>query len=636
MVETALISFLIGAHLAAPQAPVYRIERNPVGSGAELVTLFEHTPSGAFGIQRPEIPLVSVLRDTLGSEDSASARLRYVWILTSTRPTLIQRAASALSFVWFRAPGSAHADRLPSPVLDLASPSKTVWSHLAGNSLQALQFDGLGITVRSSTRSYRGNFSDYRQLQIYRALGALNTVQNQPGNDSVWPPKEFIEVFSRLSLTDRTFGGLVRKENLTKVYNKEISFREEIRGHNWELLRQRAEANGLYFDPLALPDQAPTQAMLWISRRDLEAGGEREFDQKFLGIANPWSDARLAHWTGYTETRCFDEENRPVPAGTPGARAVEMIPLALYSLDYPRVPLLLVDFRSSLTAKRRELFGRLSSAVLTGVLGITPFGNFTFLVANSSWTLFQGRHGAPTNRSERLRSYSEAREFLAVDAQLAPELKAELARRLDHLAVNPLENAADKESRVAREQFAALTQWAQAPDGLAVKLEKDRRKELAAYTRSEPARILAGAGGVFRVSSTGSQPRSEALRADLEARRQAYEHARYLKDLLASSPRPEIVRDPGEIRLTIAALSADRFASTGAPALIGRIFDRSRNFDIRMACLDGLGRMQKEEAKNELKRLAQNPKETDFWRAASLSSLQNGPEITAGAGTGQF
>jgi hypothetical protein len=636
VVETALISFLIGAHLSAPQAAVYRIERSPVGPGAELVTLFEHTPVGAPGIQRPEIPLVTVLRDTLGSDDPAIARLRYVWILTSTRPTLVQRTASALSFLWFRAPGSAHADRLPSPVLDLASPSKTVWSHLAGNGLQALQFDGLGIPIRSSTRSYRGNFSDYRQLQIYRALGALSTAENQPGNDSLWPTGEFIEVFSRLSLADRTFGGLVRKENLTKVYNKETARREEIRGHNWELLRQRAEANGLYFDPLALPDQGPTQAMLWIARRDLEASGEREFDQKFLGIANPWSDARLAHWSGYTETRYFDEENRPVPAGTPGARGVEMIPLALYSLDYPRVPLLLVDFRSSLTAKRRELFGRLSSAVLTGVLGITPFGNLTFFAANSSWTLFQGRHGAPTNRSERLRSYSEARDFLAVDTQLAPELKAELSRRLDHLALNPLENAADRESRVAREQFAALTQWARAPGGLAAKLERDRRKELAGYAHSEPARVLASVGGMFRLSSAESQPGAQAFEAELEARRQAMAHAKYLKDLLASSPRPEIVRDPGEIRLAIAALATDRFADAGAPALIGRLFDRSRNFDIRMACLNSLGRMPREEAKNELKRLAKNPKETDFWRAASLSSLKHGPENIAGAGAGQF
>lgn len=634
MVETALISFLIGVQLAGPRPPVYRVERDPVGGGSELVTLFEHSPGAAAGAESPEIPLVTVLRDTLGSDDPDDVRLRYVWILTNTRPTLLQRTASALSFVWFRTGGKEHADRVPSPVMDLASPSKTVWSHLAASSLQALQFDGLGIPIRSSTRSYRGNLSDYRQLQIYRALGALNAVENQTGNGAAWPKAEFVDVFSRLSLTDRTFGGLVRQENLSKVYNKETSRRAEIRGHNWELLRQRAEANGVYFDPLALPDQTPSHAMLWIARTDLESG-PRSFDRKFLGIADPWNDERLEHWTGYTETRYFDKEGRPVSAGAPGARAVEMIPLALYSLDYPRVPLLLVDFRSSMTAKKRELLGHLSTAVLTGVLGITTFGNFTFLAANSSWTLYQGRHGSPTNRSERLRSYSEAREFLAVDTLLAPALKTELERRLDHLALNPLENAAATEARVAREQYAALLQWSQSPNGLAAKLEKDRQKELAAYTHSKPQQMFAGFEGLFKGGSVRSESDRETRRAELESRRQADAHTRYLKQLLASSPRPEIVRDPSEIRNNIEALSSDPFVGPEAPALVGQVFERTRDFDVRMACLDGLGRMHLDQAKNELMRLAQNPEESDFWRAASRASIQSTPDVSA-AGAGQF
>jgi hypothetical protein len=634
VVETVLISFLIGAQVAAPQAPVYRIERDPVGGGAELVTLFEHPPESGLNSQTPEIPLVSVLRDTLGSDDPNAARLRYVWILTSTRPTLLQRTASALSFVWFRTGGKTHADRVPSPVIDLASPSKAVWSHLAGNSLQALQFDGLGIPIRTSTRSYRGNFSDYRQLQIYRALGALNAVENQPGNNAVWPRSEFVDVFSRLSLTDRTFGGLVSEDKLNKVYNREISRRAEIRGHNWELLRQRAEANGLYFDPLALPDQAPTQALVWIARRDLEAHQRLSFDRHFLGIVNPWTDQRLQHWSGYTETRYFDEEGRPVPAGAPGANAVEMIPLALYSLDYPRVPLLVADFRSSLTAKKRELLAHLSTAVITGVLGITTFGNLTFLAANSSWTMYEQRHGAPTKRSERLRSYAEAREFLAVDTSLSPALKTELGKRLDHLALNPLENGADTEARVAREQFSALMQWAQSPSGLAQRLDKDRQKELAEYTKSASGQFFAGMTGLFRGSASESD--QAARRQELDGRRQATAQARYLRQLLASSPRPEIVRDPGEIRRAVQALAADQFAGADAPRLIGRVFEQSRDIDLRMACLTGLHRMDMDEAKDELLRLARNPNESDFWRAASLASLQNPPEGIAAAGTGQF
>ncbi len=642
MVETAIISFLIGAQVVAQHVPAYRIEREPVRDGAELVTVFGHALPLQPGAERPEIPLVSVLRDTLGSSDPDSARLRYVWILTSTRPTLLQRSASALSFVWFRTGGKQHANQVPSPVIDLAAPEKSVWSHLAGNSLQALQFDGLGIPVRSSTRSYRGNFSDYRQLQIYRALSALNAereranVEREPADPEDWSANEFTEIYSRLSLTDRTFGGWVRAENLPKAYDKETARRAEIRGHNWELLRQRAEMNGLYFDPLALPGQDPSEAMLWIARDDLNARESRTFDRQFLGISNPWTDPRLAHWTGYSETRYFDDDLRPVNAGTPGSHAVEMIPLALYSLDYPRVPLLLADFRSSLTAKRRELLQRGSSAVLTGALGITSFGNWTFLAANSTWTFVRGRHGAPTDRSARLRSYSEAREFLAADARLAPGLKTELLRRLDHLALNPLENAMDTEARVAREQFAALLQYAQAPSGLPARLDRDRRREVQAYTRSRTRQLLAGFSGFFRGPVRDSESDKSALRSELEARRLAAAHERFLHRLLASSPRPEVVRDPNQIRQAIQALSDDPFASPGAPHLIAQVFERSRSIEIRMACLAGLRRMDLEEARNALLRLAQDPKQSDFWRAVSLASFKGDSEAAVATGFGQF
>ena len=160
MLETALLSFLIGTQIAAQTAPAYRTERKQIGDGAELITVLGRARSPEPGAPGEEIPLVSVLRDTLGSSDPDSARLRYVWVLTSTKPTLLQRTASALSFVWFRTGGKEHADQVPAPVLDLASPARSVWSNLAGNGLQALQLDSRSAPIRFSTRSYRGNFND--------------------------------------------------------------------------------------------------------------------------------------------------------------------------------------------------------------------------------------------------------------------------------------------------------------------------------------------------------------------------------------------------------------------------------------------------------------------------------------------
>ena len=635
MLETALLSFLIGTQIASQGVPAYRTERKQVGDGAELITIFGRARPQDPGATGQEIPLVSVLRDTLGSSDPDSARLRYVWVLTSTKPTLLQRTASALSFVWFRTGGKEHADQVPAPVLDLASPARSVWSNLAGNGLQALQLDTRGAPLRSSTRSYRGNFNDYRELQVFRALGALDALEREPSAQTVWPAAELHNVYSRLSLSNRTFGGLVREENLQKVYGKETSRRAEIRGHDWELLRQRAEANGLYFEPLALAGQAPTEALLWIAREDLDGAQPRTFDRQFLGIANPWTDERLLHWTGYSEMRYFDAGDRPVPAGTAGARALQLIPLALYSLDYPRVPLLLVDFRSSLTAKKRELVQHGASAVLTGFLGITTFGNWSFLAANSAWTFVRGRQGAPMVRSERLRSYSEAREFLAEYSQLAPELKAELLHRLDHLALDPLENGLDTEARVAKEQFAALMQYAESPNGLAVRLEGDRQKELEAYTRPGAIRLLMAGGLLLRIGLPNNSQEARAVRrSQLEARREAAAEVRYLKQLLASSPHPEVVEDSGQIRHAIEALSANRFPVPHASQLIAQVFERSLSFDVRMACLESLRRLDNTEAKAQLSRLAQDPRQADFWRAAALAPRSDAEP--AAAGSGQF
>ena len=210
---------------------------------------------------------------------------------------------------------------------------------------------------------------------MFQALATLDNLERDPASLSVLPDSQLREIYSRLSLSTHAFGGLVREQQLSKYYDKQTSQLQETRGHNWELLRQRAELNGLIFEPLALGSGTPSEALLWIARSDLDARAERRFDGQFLSIANPWTDDRLMHWTGYTQRRYFDSDNHPVPAGTPGARAEEMIPLALYNLDYPRVPLLLADFRDSLSPKRREMVSQGASSLVTGVFGLTRFGN---------------------------------------------------------------------------------------------------------------------------------------------------------------------------------------------------------------------------------------------------------------------
>src|SRR2546421_9936727 len=66
--------------------PQFRVERLPIASGGELLTIFgrlDGMKGGSDG-SAPEVPLISVVRDTLNDTDPENDRLRYVWMLTQT------------------------------------------------------------------------------------------------------------------------------------------------------------------------------------------------------------------------------------------------------------------------------------------------------------------------------------------------------------------------------------------------------------------------------------------------------------------------------------------------------------------------------------------------------------------------
>src|SRR6185436_1442895 len=77
---------------AAPAATQFRLERTPLVGGAELLTIFGRLDGlRAESTRSPEVPLVSVVRDTLSDNNPENDRLRYVWMLTYTRPNLMKR-----------------------------------------------------------------------------------------------------------------------------------------------------------------------------------------------------------------------------------------------------------------------------------------------------------------------------------------------------------------------------------------------------------------------------------------------------------------------------------------------------------------------------------------------------------------
>ena len=99
MLQSALVTLLIGAGFLSQPSPSYRVEREPVADGAELITVFGRLHDPASSAQDLDVPLLAVLRDSLGDSDPANDRLRYVWILTSTRPTAVA-ARRLRAFLW--------------------------------------------------------------------------------------------------------------------------------------------------------------------------------------------------------------------------------------------------------------------------------------------------------------------------------------------------------------------------------------------------------------------------------------------------------------------------------------------------------------------------------------------------------
>src|SRR5215207_6067784 len=192
---------------------ILRLEQIEIPGGAELITVHAKLA----GLESTEndkwIPLVSILRDTLGDDNAENNRLRYVWPLTYTRPTSKQRLAAAIPFFYAGVGNNEKLSKTPPPAVDLASPESDVWDKIFWAALQNILLDPYGTPIKASTSSYRRNTSDYRKSHIIRALSVLALYQEVEGQ-SAFSEAEMATIQARLMLTDKTFGGLVDDSNL--------------------------------------------------------------------------------------------------------------------------------------------------------------------------------------------------------------------------------------------------------------------------------------------------------------------------------------------------------------------------------------------------------------------------------------
>lgn len=564
------------AALAAPDSrSAVRVERIEVPGGGELDTVI----AGDF-------PLVSVLVDTLGDGDPTNDTLRNVWVLSYARPTVMQRIVAGLPFVYVRA-GSPHRreNSVPAPVLDMSDVARNTWGKLLRAVAQSEVLDPMSLPVRATSRAYNGNTSGFRDAHIWQALNVLSTTDEQALTGAL-SEDELMRVQARLMLSTRLLGDLVSESYLPAAFEKERASRIQYRQHNWELLRQKAEENGLYFQPLELSFSKDANALLWAERYPRDPRQHLGFNSQLLGIGNPFEGDWLEKWKGYTETWTLDD----------GSRTAEMVPVALYSLDYPKAPLLLADFRKPFVPKGHEMVRRAADQVTTGILGLTTFGNMEYFAAKTTYTFIRRRHGGAVDRSARLRAYSQLRHVLFLDQTLDPRLRVELLRHVDGLGLNPFEDGIDTEAQLARDQYAALRAYAAAPDGQARKLERTRAKEVAHHIHSTGALAMLR---VASITSLGLYRHSDRmtpeLLAEVDRQRRFAWNKRFLEGVIGSTPQPEVAYNVDQLQRALDAVTEIGHGSPEYRArseeLVRRVLGRTSDDGMRRRCYEYLEKL---------------------------------------------
>ena len=596
----------------------FRVEKIPVQGGAEIITIFANLKglSNSPADKIEEVPLVSILRDTLGDDKVENDQLRYVWMLTYTKPSLSQKFSAFIPFLYTRTTNkSGIGNEPPPPIIDLNPAKSHVWDKVFWYAFRNLILDDFGFPLKAATLQYKANIGNYRKSAVARALAILSLYEAVEGK-KILNDTELKDIQARLLIADKPLGSFMQSENLQKIYQKQLEKNRNLRGHNWELLRQYSEAQGLYFEPLEMTAGSPTHALVWVSATDLVANKDKKFNSRFLNIKNPWDDARLVDWQGYSEIRWFDSENRQVSPDTPNATAKTMIPLALYGLDYPKIPTLLVDFRDRDNPKRREMSRRILDDLTKNVLSISKFDDLPYFVGRYVYDFVTGRRGMDVNQISRVSSYSQLKLLLSLNASLDPKFRTEIANRLEYVSLNPLEKDLADELKLARQQYQNLMEYAKNSDGLSAKIEKDRHGEMTNLKHNGGKRMLYTLGNIFSFGLYEHREKdSPELRNQMDLKRQLAFHERFLREVARTSINPEVDNDINAINRSLNFMAQNGTnAQPKTAQAIAKIFAISENEQTRLLALNSLYRINNSTAKKEMLGLYNNEKVDTRWR----------------------
>lgn len=443
------------------------------------------------------------------------------------------------------------------------------------------------------------------------------------GDKSTPTGRELNTVMARLELRKQFLGGLFGNREAER-YGEQSQFEEErIRSRNWELLRQCAEKTGLYFESLSLSTGKNQYGILWFPEHVAPPAQGTSIKPiwKLLNIKDPWTDNRLKAWTGLVATRQIDSDDALLPEGDNGGRTVKMVPIALYSLSYPRFPLLLVNFRDKLQVRRREVTQRAVNEITGGVIGISHFTNWYYYAGAMLYDVIWSRHGIAVDQALRLDSYSQFRAELAFDNDLDPRLRSEIARYAESVTVNPFGVAAEHKAKLASEHFARL-EAASADDGKLLKrLDNERRAELGSFGESTSAGIVRETLHMVTFGRyTHRVSESKLALSALDRERRATYHLEFLDALVKEGTQPEVSHEPHQIEASVADLNV----------LMAEI-DSAKIRQRATVTLDRLKSLSRDpKVQNEcsvaLIALRDNP---SLLRAAAVPAIASSPRVTA-------
>jgi len=534
-----------------PSHLTYYWKAAPAGDTAQMLTLFcRNCGPNTVPEATADLPLVSVLRDTLGDGDRLNDRILYVWLLRYTRPTVKQRVLSGIPFFYWKVGDStrhsAESGDVP-PLLDLTAPQHLVFENLAKNIFQWAALDPMTMSIRASSRAYRANSFDNERWHIEEAVTYL---RNAPASNSPQEitPEQLQTMIARLELRSQTLGGLVTRRAISGFEEQVESELYRIRARNWELLRQCAEKTGLYFDPLSVGATRDKYAMLWypVGSSLPQGGVDVRPLWKLLNIRDPRKVKRAAQLNDGLPTRWLDWD---------GSKT-QLIPLGVYSLSYPKLPLLLIDFQDELHIRRREIIQRSINEITAGVIGVSHITNWYYYVAADVYNFVVSRHGKATDENARLDCYAQFRADLFHDRTLDADFKTSLQQRMNMLEINPLGVSPEREMDLAQERYSALVQ----PNGevnrpLTKRLDRNRRAELATYSESLRVQIEQS---LLHVASLGIYtrlaPTDEGNLASLDRYRRAQAQVDFLDALVAAGTQPEVSYGSDRIQASIADL----------------------------------------------------------------------------------